>query len=353
LKFSGNFQIPNTPENQAIIESLQEFFRTGKPVDIPGEFAKMELPKILLESLEKLGIDFPAVLETFHMEPAQDDQRFPMRAEFVLDSGETLVLEYLEFKRTQAGSEQVTLSNAGQPIPVEVTQIIDFASTSGSFRIERDSNPVSAHWHLKTLQVIDAMSRPGWFRLFDIQTGLEVSASRTGADSSHIVPEQEMEFAKKMVRIESALRMPIMVPQGDWNPRDVQTILTVDRLLENPVRSEEDFKFQLNAEVETAEVDKVLETMTTPATVVLANNESISIFGSDYDLGRVQYVLTETTIRNAKEVRASVAAEAAKSTWIHLNLTAAQSEIRYVGLGAPPFIDEEDDGQEQRFHRLT
>ena len=63
--FSGRIEIPDTPEGRDLMETIQESFRSGSPVDIPGEYVRLELPQPISDLSRQLGMQFGEGLGKF------------------------------------------------------------------------------------------------------------------------------------------------------------------------------------------------------------------------------------------------------------------------------------------------
>ena len=175
---SGAFSFPDTPEGNAMMKSVEKFFREGGEVTIPGVF--IESFNQHYELSEIFGNEIPALIR---MGPNVPGKPHPVRVEVESD-GRVVTYDDLDLRLVRAGTHRTELRTSHDG-PLHLTIVLEDLGTEGKqtttlLRFEPFGQTVRQV--LKASRIWRALSEGGVYRLVD-------SRSSDSLTSPQAVPE--------------------------------------------------------------------------------------------------------------------------------------------------------------------
>jgi hypothetical protein len=144
-----SFQFPDTSEGRSKAQELRAAWATGSTAEIPGEYVSQFVFAEADRLAEQLfGVKFDEIT-SLEFSSVQNPKPAPVRIEIHADDGDQLVLDYVDWRVAQAGSEELTLTNEAQPIPIRVKHVIRLRDHTADFNFTLKDGPVAAVWWLK------------------------------------------------------------------------------------------------------------------------------------------------------------------------------------------------------------
>ena len=308
LTITGTLRFPDTPEGQSKREQYQAHRAKGTPVDLPGEYVDFQLPSLIDQLTEQvLGIK-PEKLTSLLLTSAEDPRRFPVCIEIECDDGDTAKLPYVEWRVTRAGSEELTLSNDQQSLPILVTQIVNLKSRAPRLSIVPKETAVAAPVLLDILHVQRCFAKPCQVRVTMLETGLPLVDGRRNAVSFIIDPEWVQAVAD-LAAIQDRVGQAILIPlDRDFTLQEEQTITKLRRILRDPVLIET-WNYA-NVPRRGADALAELEALVRQNSneLVLVQAEEVTLFGATFSLGVIRHILQDARLANEVEIREQLAA---------------------------------------------
>lgn len=166
--FRPQFEFPDTPEGQEAYGALKEHFRTGTPITIAGKYiSSFEVSDFLKPLMDPQG----AGLHELRMRYAGPSHTVSCEAVFEMPDGSVVSLPGIELQLTQAGSEEVTLSNAHQDLPYKFTITVDTLRSHAALTASLRPSGENVKQQLEVVRFHQAIAHGGNLRFIHLQTG--------------------------------------------------------------------------------------------------------------------------------------------------------------------------------------
>ena len=229
LNVATRFSFPNSEHASECKEAFDNFIKTGSPVTIPGEYVdQVKVPEFISTTLGMEDADIVEVKLSTSIHSAP----LVVKAEVVSRDGERTTLDYIELKPDRAGSEQTVLNNDHQNVPFKIELRIDIVRKVINFGYTfryKESNPKQ---ELDGLLFCRALSRGGYFRLEDRETGIERLGTEIKSGMLEAPDESDIELLEKIVLIQKKCKTPLEIPAQGITRDDVASILHTAMILE-------------------------------------------------------------------------------------------------------------------------
>lgn len=220
-------EFPSTEKGQAERALFDEFLRTGRSVELGGEFLTgLELPEAVRKLLDALGTPDRVRLGRAAAEPLE------FEVEVQSPNGSTFRIPHISFLTVEGGSDSVTLRNDGQALPFKLSVTINrnlHATLTYQFQFQGES----VGWLMRHLEFV-AAAVPGAVMRFRSHRSFEVFEShltqeRTGG--TEFGPAYE-DVVRKAVEIQEKTKSLVRVPDRPYfTAADVESIEWVTGLL--------------------------------------------------------------------------------------------------------------------------
>lgn len=228
LNFSGKLCFPDTEDGRAAHAAFVEHTKTGAPVVVEPPFVtEFTFPKIL-EPLFGDGSD-----AKFSLVFGPREGREPIILDFklVLESGKFAELRHLEFRVVQAGTEQVTLDNAHQPVPWHFRVSVNFVQ--GRLQIDSKAALQTANVNraLEFMRYMDAFAQGGTLYLIDANSGLPLASAHIPPDSVPRMDDTWEQILSALSFIQQRTNVYLTAPTDDVTHDEASELLAVSEIV--------------------------------------------------------------------------------------------------------------------------
>jgi hypothetical protein len=232
IKVSMRLAFPDTKEGRAARRAVAKHFKTGAPVKIKNSFVTdFELPALVKGFV-------PDDIESFeiHLGPRRTNKTVVVDIVVTPISGDPLIIDGIEFKAIQAGTDEITFDNAHQAVAWHFGIKMNFRKRRFSFTYRPSLKNQNVRTRLRWLRIQEALSQRGQLSLKHSETGLNlVSANLTKGMMEPPEPFTVAVF-QALVEIQARTRTAITIPERDIPGDEAETILRVAQLLRgNPL----------------------------------------------------------------------------------------------------------------------
>ena len=185
IEIKSVFSFPvDTLEGRELQEVVERFFQTGAPVKIPVAYIKS------LEYSDFLQHVYPAVMKDGFLELGSipNPQPLLLSCEISCDDGDRFELPYIHLTCTRAGTKEATLTNQGQPIPIEMQMVLRSDSTIGNFHLSLVHDlSLNAHELLIQMRLLRCLSKPHTIRFTNLSAGFPCGSRGQGFPRSRLM----------------------------------------------------------------------------------------------------------------------------------------------------------------------
>jgi hypothetical protein len=172
LKFTAELRFDTKkPEDQEAYEAHKKFLATGEPITIKSPHLAQFIPPEVVSLLMPERINEMELT----MGPVVSQKSLNARAIFEANDGQKVVLEGIEFKNVQSGTEQMILSNEHQTIPWKFRQVIRFDEGQSQANFSVDTVDVPISQAVRALKFSQALSKGGLLKLESVETDMQLS----------------------------------------------------------------------------------------------------------------------------------------------------------------------------------
>lgn len=243
-----------------------------------------------------------------HIGPAPDARTLVTRVELECEGDEPVTLEYVELKVTQAGEEEITLSNDHQALPVSVTLVLSPANQRAQISIgfRRPFSP-SVSALLLNARLQTCFGKQYIARVVDYETGMALLETRkTISAPTSSPPPSTVAMLKDLAEVQKKVKRTIVFPKRELTDDEVRTIEALRVILRegrlmgtwNKVAmafAPDDARNVLHA----FENEKVQP-------ISRVHEDVEGLFGIELPLGQVRTTLLTAQLENEDEVRAKL-----------------------------------------------
>lgn len=180
-----SFKLPKSDEGAILEDQVERFFKFGDELVISDRFVSVEMPAAYEDAMQDVN---PITGETtWTLSCTSRDLDQPLRVIISNDVGNSVELPYIDVRWIQGGTEEVTIRNDTQPIPIRLQLTIP----TGQFRFSIDGGRVPAHWLVRWEELTHLLREPGRVEFWMVTTGQRLaSAPRTGIESFDPSPQR-------------------------------------------------------------------------------------------------------------------------------------------------------------------
>ena len=194
LTINGQFTFPDTEEGKNKLAEYNKFLKTGEPVNIQGDFIeKWELP----DEWKRIFGEIDPKSMRISIEPIKSSETIPTSIKFVSTDRNSVEFDYIKFQKTKEGSEEITLSNVDQDIPIKIIIVLNKTTLSSQFHFRFLIQSMSIEEALKVVQLQEILATGGTFYQKFLETGFEHSTTFPGSDQ--YIPNKTFEIFIKNV----------------------------------------------------------------------------------------------------------------------------------------------------------
>jgi hypothetical protein len=327
------FKFPNTPEGRAKFEEFRSAMETGTEVELPGQYVNLQLPHDLDSVLTELLGAPPSQLQNLSISSAVSSHRSPVRIDIVCDDGDAASLDYVELAVVRAGTKQITLSNASQPIPIGVNMVVDFGKDdermiSTITVTKKQVDAIAAPVLHDLLRMLRCMGKPCEVRITSLEERLVIALARSAGSGGRGIPDQFVAMVGDLAAIQARVKTPIHIPNRELTRDELETIATLRTILhEGEINGGHDASLRMSVSV--PHLQKVLDAIVigprTSLRLEPREVQAVELFGTEITLGKVAYILEGITLANEQEVRSRLASNTATDEEVELRLVATES----------------------------
>jgi hypothetical protein len=290
---------------QEKLKELRNSRRTGERFELSGENLTLGLPAIIDQLTEQiLGLSSVRT-NSVELGPIQASHSVPVRVEVENVDGESFTLPYVDWRLVQSGTHELTLSNAEQPIPILVTQVINHENRSGtySFELRGWDEPLVAPWLHRWLWLQHVLEKPSRVAAFTIELETPVFIARRDESSIPVIDEKDLRLMEDLASVQLRTGSPVRVPNRPFSTVEVDAIKRLRKLLR--VSEYSGTWSDLVVDWPKSDVEKLLARFEDKqgGTLELRNDESLDLFGETIELGPVLFRFDSVRLTNEDAVR--------------------------------------------------
>lgn len=229
-----HFNFPDTSEGREAKERLLRHRRTGEPLELSGEYFTLRLPEVLEQIVNDAQAFDSSGLSTLTVSPAESPHRFPVKIEVICDDGDRAGLDFVEWRVLQAGTEEITFVNDQQAIPLRFKMVFPNFASDARYEFYPAERPLSSGWTVKVMDLHRCLNKAGVVKLTMLTSGKVLPTSRHTANEPPDFTDQEYDHFVQLSAAEQILGQPIMYPEDELTPEDIDTVRLLLHLLRNP-----------------------------------------------------------------------------------------------------------------------
>jgi len=303
-----DFVFPDTPEARTKLEELQRSIETGSEVVIPEEYIReFGIPHEFSRILEAVFGVTQTPGMSLRISSAPDTKPRLLSFDLIADDGERASLPFIELRVVQAGTDQLTLDNREQAIPILVTMTVDFKALEFNVNFTTKKVPMPVSWLLTTLGVVNCLHKPGHITITSLDSGLPLSKRRhPGFSTGYAADSAFKKMVADLVAIQTKVIQPIIVPRRDFTTDEVETIDLLRRVLHHGEVTGTWTNMEATWLWTKEEMEEALSRFadgTGVRTLRTEEEQTYDLFGSVLPLGKVVTVYAEARLINAQEIR--------------------------------------------------
>lgn len=303
IEVSGEFRFPDTPEGREKLAEWRRGLATGDPVLLTDEFATLNLPdpiRALHERLLGEYFDGPSTIEITSLPP---DVCTVLAFEFEDEEGDVTTLPWVEMRPVKIGTEQATLTNERQELPLLVTLVMQFDAPVFSVSIGTQVDRLAApHFH-QLLLIRDKLSKPGHIQVTKVDPGLPFGSARHGGNADMEVHPLFLDGIGALANLQWILKTPIYVPTGEIHKEDWKSIGLIHAALAEPNRTSS--WSEASSQCRAADLPELIEHYASdePHLLVYEEDAKVALFGEELNLGVVRSICLDARLVNVDDAR--------------------------------------------------
>lgn len=310
------------PESDAAQQKREEYVqsqRTGKSVQIPSEYVRLDLPDAVKDAahdLVGLSFDQPFVLE---LGSVAEERDIPVLVELTDESGTTIELPYLQWRLIRSGSEERVFSNAHQQVPVHTTYTANFAEGKGTMTFTLEEGEYTTAVVRDFLRLQKLYSGRCRIKVYFWNLGVYLSSSEKKSEDEEFHEQDFLDLLEDLAEVQLKTNQPIIIPARTITEDEWSTIAQLRRMVHGGevVDSVQDVRLTFLAKDIEGALD-ALDTMSENG-FRMEQTAVIELFGARLNLGRQTIMVPTSTIANRQElVDAASAVDPDKSLEVRL-----------------------------------
>ena len=195
LKFTAELRFDTKkPEDQEAYEAHKKFLATGEPITIKSPHLAQFIPPEVVSLLMPERINEMELT----MGPIVGQKSLYARAFFEANDGQRVILEGIEFKNIQSGTEQMILSNEHQTVPWKFRQVIRFDESQSQATITVHTVNVPITQAVKALKFCQALSKGGSLKIESVETDIQLSHANIAPGAFPTLDENWIRICKAL-----------------------------------------------------------------------------------------------------------------------------------------------------------
>ena len=209
-------------------KSHDDFLRhmkTGAPVEIKAPHLKEFVVPDFLQRLMKPATD----KMTLQLGPARFDRRIPFRFEIHRAGCIVAALEYIDLQVIQAGTEEVTFSNAQQDTPWKFTMVLRAAEKKLDVNYKMSLENVNVTQVLQALKFSDGLSKGDELRIVSLENGFDFRLNIPRVQSHH--DRRWVDVFEHLVLIQSKAGIPLTLRNPEITREEQHAILIASEIV--------------------------------------------------------------------------------------------------------------------------
>jgi hypothetical protein len=299
FEINFTFAFPDTPEGRIAKNAFERSITTGTPVDIEAPYIQsIKFP----DSFNQLiGDQFKQ--SSLHIEPLINQVQFLARIQLKCDDGDGFILNYVQFKVIQSGTEEVTLSNEDQPIPVQIKLVLSLKEQKATVHFHIPVAQLNVYQLLDVLYLMRAISKPMVAQIIHLDTGILFFEQHQIVGVCEAPDPRFIEALKDLAAIQIKLQQPIMYPNRELTLDEINTIEQLRIILHE---GKQVLKWNtLNLAMLPEGVRILLKTFENgkSGTLVFRSQETVSLFDIELPLGEVETRIEKVELINKQEIQ--------------------------------------------------
>lgn len=306
ISFCGEF--PNTEEGQERLAAVERHIKTGASLTLESCYIKEFIPPPLMASFydeKERGV------EVLEITPSRSSRSWLAKVVMECQSGESVVVSYIDLQVAQGGTEEVTLDNSHQPVPWRFQITLNRREKRLNLQYGMDLEGRNIKWAVEALKFEQALMKGGSLRIYDLETGFEMFPQILVVQRpDNAAVEARLKFAEDLLFIQQQVRVPIPVYDRELIHEDVNTARNiVQRLKTGRITSLDDITLHMDKE----NTKMTMEAFKNDASMRFGPIEQTEkLFGVDIPLGPVTVTCLQTRIFEEDIPSLTAAIDAAK-----------------------------------------
>lgn len=254
LEVKATFVFPKTPEGQENLESFQRYIREGEPTILKGktirEFRFSEWWD------QWFGGYDPELAELF-LGPVVPQDPVPITIDVVSNKGDAATIPNLQFRKVQAGTELVKLTNDQQTTPLQfnlVIPILRTATQGGSISWTVRGLGQTLYETRTMLSFLQAMADGGRVRLTFTQLD-NLSLTGKAEPKPEVAPGADLvALIETLILIQNKTGQFIHIPKDGIYDRDVKAIKELHQIITRGSTTQSDMTITVDVKGEGLQV---------------------------------------------------------------------------------------------------
>lgn len=299
LRITAEFRFDtNKPEDREVLEAFKKSLATGESITVKSPHLANFIPPEVFALLMPEGLGEMQLT----MEPVADKYRksFMARAVFETRDGQKVILEGVEFKNIQSGTEQMILSNEHQAVPWKFRQVLRFDESESKATLEVNTVDLPIRQAVRALNLCKALSEGGSLKIESVETDMQLSHADIPEGTYPAPAESWIKVCEALDLIQQKTGILFRSPKA-VTPDEAKEIALVIQILETGKVALRDFPLVISREGANDFLSKVSQDKPIKLTQYADDFVSV-IFGLHIPLGPVfvtgeLYITPEQTIK--------------------------------------------------------
>lgn len=219
LEIKMGLAFPDTSEGRSVLEAFQRSITKGDRVRIDGQYIQaFELPDAHRRIYGDLQIADEGFLEIYSV---PSEKMFPTMFEILREDRVVANVPFIAFQTVKQGTEEITLSNEDQSIPLKFKMIVNSVERSLDLSFNMMGVHVTAQKTKDAIEFLRAMTETEDLRITNLTTGLHVTLKSDSLLNFEFFEEWFIELIDNLSIIEELIRCEFDLREFEVTTRDV------------------------------------------------------------------------------------------------------------------------------------
>lgn len=254
LEVNARFVFPDTPEGQEHLRALERHMREGEPITLKGQTIQ-ELR--FSEWWDQWFGGYNLELAELYLGPVISQSLVPITIDVLSNKGDTVTIPNLQFRKVQAGTEYVKLTNDQQATPLQFTLEIR--------KLETTTQVMSISWTVRRLgqtlneictilSFLQAMADGGRMRLTFVDLDNQ-SLTGKAEPMPEVAPHADLvALVEELNLIQKKTGQFIRIPERGIHDEDTQAIKELHQIITRGSTTQSDIIATVDAKGEGLQV---------------------------------------------------------------------------------------------------